>query len=168
MEDSMDSVLIGNTRLEAFAARMRAAGRILYGDVRRLQRDVLPHGIETRDELRLLLDLDRSVSRADWAYGEFLVASAVSFVVWGERPTGRVDDDVAEWLIGCLCSERLTRTGAAIVAEIAEEAEHVAPALLALLERRRRIPLPMLGEGESRRPDADAGVSPEAEVAQAA
>ncbi|HSP25469.1 MAG TPA: hypothetical protein VLQ65_09855 [Saliniramus sp.] len=135
----MDADIIGNARLEAFAARTRASGRILYGDVCRLQRNVLSNGIETREQVRLLLDLDRAVPRADRAFGEFLVASVVSFVVWGERPTGRVDEDVADWLIDCLCSERLTRTGIAIAAEIAEEADNAPPALLALLERRRRV-----------------------------
>lgn len=163
----MDTDIIGNARLEAFAARSRAAGRILYGDVRRLQRDVLPHGVETREHVRLLLDLDRSVLRADRAFGEFLVASVVSFVVWGERPTGRVDDDVADWLIGCLCSERLTRTGVSIVTEILAEADRAPPALLALLERRRSIALPALVEGEN---SADAGsvACAEVGVAQAA
>jgi hypothetical protein len=162
----MDADIIGNARLEAFAARSREAGRILYGDVCRLQRNVLPHGIETREQVRLLLDLDRSVPRADRAFGEFLVASVVSFVVWGERPTGRVDEDVADWLIDCLCRERLTRTGVAIVAEIVEEADLAPPALVTLLERRRRIALPSLHEDERRVPEADA--STDAAVAQAA
>jgi hypothetical protein len=158
----MDADIIGTARLDDFAAGARATGRILYGDVCRLQRNVLPHGIETREQVRLLLDLDRSVPRADRAFGEFLVASIVSFVVWGERPTGRIDDDVADWLIDCLCSERLTRTGVAIVAEIVEEADEAPPALHTLLERRRRITLPVLGEG--RLPEDVAG----AEAARAA
>lgn len=162
----MDADIISNARLEAFAERSRAAGRILYGDVCRLQRNVLSNGIETREQVRLLLELDRSVPRADRAFGEFLVASIVSFVVWAERPTGRVDEDVADWLIDCLCSERLTRTGVAIVAEILEEADQSAPALLALLERRRRVALPVFDKDESRVPEINA--SADAAVAQAA
>jgi hypothetical protein len=139
MEDEMDPQAINTSKLDAFAARARAAGRILYGDVCRLQRDVLPDGITSREEVRILLDLDRAIPRKDLSFSEFLVTSIVSFVVWGERPTGRVEAGTAEWLLSCICGEKITRTGVAIAAEIVAEAADGAAPFVAVLEGR---PLP--------------------------
>ena len=80
-----------NSSLQAFASNVQKAGRISFGDVKRLQRDILPNGISSRAEAELLLTLDQSVSRADRAFADWLVAMMVDFVVWGVRPTGSVD-----------------------------------------------------------------------------
>ena len=80
-----------NSSLQAFASKVQSAGRISFGDVKRLQRDILPNGICSRAEAELLLTLDQIVSRADRAFADWLVAMMVDFVVWGVRPTGSVD-----------------------------------------------------------------------------
>jgi len=152
LEEEMDMQEFNNAKLDTFAARTRAAGRITYADVRRLQREVLPDGIESREEVCLLLDLDREIPRRDPAFGEFLVASVVSFVVWGERPTGRVEAGTAEWLLACICGDRITRTGVAIAAEIVAEADEGAAPFVAILEGR-----PPQGTGSSQ--DAAHGVA---------
>jgi hypothetical protein len=139
MEEKMDAHATDTSKLDTFAARARAAGRILYGDVCRLQRDVLPDGIVSREEVRILLDLDRTIPRKDLGFSEFLVTSIVSFVVWGERPTGRVETEAAEWLLSCICGDRITQTGVAIAAEIVAEAAEGAAPFVAILEGR---PLP--------------------------
>ena len=51
--------------LSEFVSRLRQKGGISFGDVQRLQRDVLPDGIGAREEAELLIELDRHVSRAD-------------------------------------------------------------------------------------------------------
>ena len=80
-----------NSSLQAFASNVQKAGRISFGDVKRLQRDILPNGISSRAQAELLLTLDQTVSRADRAFADWLVAMMVDFVVWGLRPTGSVD-----------------------------------------------------------------------------
>ena len=75
-----------NSSLQAFANKVQAAGRISFDDVKRLQRDILPDGINSREEAELLLSLEQTVSRADRAFGDWLVAMVVDFVVWGMRP----------------------------------------------------------------------------------
>ncbi len=57
-----------NPSLHALAATLIRAGRIRSGDVKRLQRDILPDSISSRGEAELLLRLDQSVSRADPAF----------------------------------------------------------------------------------------------------
>jgi hypothetical protein len=43
------------TPLRVFATKARASNRLLYGDLRRLQRDVLPAGATSREEVEILL-----------------------------------------------------------------------------------------------------------------
>ncbi len=50
-----------NPSLDLFAATLIEAGRIRSGDVKRLQRDLLPDGISSRAEAELLLRLDQTV-----------------------------------------------------------------------------------------------------------
>jgi hypothetical protein len=84
-----------NSSLQAFANNIQRAGRISFGDVQRLQRDILPDGISSREGAELLLTLAQTVGRADCAFGDWLVATVVDFVVWGLRPTGTVDAETA-------------------------------------------------------------------------
>jgi hypothetical protein len=44
--------------LTLFAQKVLASNRLLFADLRRLRRDVLPNGITTREEAELLLGLD--------------------------------------------------------------------------------------------------------------
>jgi len=99
-----------NSSLQAFASNVQKAGRISFGDVKRLQRDILPDGINSRAEAEFLLTLDQTVSRADRAFADWLVAMMVDFVVWGVRPTGSVDAETAAWLTPFLAGQRATKT----------------------------------------------------------
>jgi len=120
-----------NPSLDLFAATLIEAGRIRSGDVKRLQRDLLPDGISSRAEAELLLRLDQSVRRPDPAFSAWLVAAMVDFVVWGTRPTGSVDRETAEWLVTELMGGRgPTRTAHLIAGEIVREAQDVDEALL--------------------------------------
>jgi len=55
--------------LSEFVQQVISRGRITYGDIKRLQRKVLPDGVMTREEAEALLILDRTVERMDptWA-----------------------------------------------------------------------------------------------------
>jgi hypothetical protein len=120
-----------NPSLDLFAATLIEAGRIRSGDVKRLQRDLLPDGISSRAEAELLLRLDQSVRRPDPAFSAWLVAAMVDFVVWSTRPTGSVDRETAEWLVTELMGGRgPTRTAHLIAGEIVREAQDVDEALL--------------------------------------
>src|SRR3954451_18076473 len=66
-----------NSSLQTFINKVHAAGRINFGGVKRLQRDILPDGISSREEAELLLTLDRTVSRADRSFADWLVAMMV-------------------------------------------------------------------------------------------
>jgi hypothetical protein len=113
-----------NSSLQAFASNVQKAGRISFGDVKRLQRDILPDGISSRAEAELLLTLDQTISRADRAFADWLVAMMVDFVVWGVRPTGTVDAETAAWLSPFLVGQRTTKTMRRLARELAAEADH--------------------------------------------
>ena len=112
-----------NTSFSAFVKETLAKNRIVLSDVRRLQCDLLPDGVASRDEADLLLVLDRSVGAVDPAWTTWLVPAIVDFVVWGERPTGRVEEDAARWLAAALAhgGERARL----IAQEVACEAESI-------------------------------------------
>src|SRR3954470_2204991 len=118
-----------NSSLRAFANNLQTAGRISFGDVKRLQRDILPDGIGARAQAELLLTLDQTVSRADRAFADWLVAMMVDFVVWGMRPTGTVDAETAAWLTPFLVGQRATKTTRRLARELAAEAEQGGTAL---------------------------------------
>ena len=112
-----------NSSLQAFASNVQKAGRISFGDVQRLQRDIMQDGISSREEAEILLTLDQTVSRTDRAFADWLVAMMVDFVVWGLRPTGTVDAETAAWLTPFLVGQRATKTMRHLARELAAEAE---------------------------------------------
>src|SRR4051794_34362451 len=115
-----------NSSLQTFINKVQAAGRISFGDVKQLQRDILPDGISSREEAELLLTLAQTVGRADCAFGDWLVAMTVDFVVWGLRPT--VDAETAAWLTPFLVGQRTT-TMRRLARELEAEADHGGTAL---------------------------------------
>ena len=121
-----------NLSLREFAQQVVETKRISFGDVNRLKRSILPDGIAGREEVELLIGIDRAIGRADPAWSPWLVAAIVDFVVWGDRPTGYVDETAARWLAAAL--EGSPRTARLIVSEILREAQAVDPLLAALAQ----------------------------------
>jgi hypothetical protein len=121
-----------NLSLQVFCNRIVAAGRVSADDVQDLGRHVLPDGLASRDEADMLIALDRVVTATDDAFGDWLVASVVDFAVWGERPTGYIDAEVARWLVASLRNGTgPTRLAARIAREVVREAEASDEALIA-------------------------------------
>ncbi|KMO35293.1 hypothetical protein [Methylobacterium aquaticum] len=139
-----------NASLQHFCNRIVAAGTLGLEDVRELNRTVLPEGLTCREEADMLFGLDRAMPDADEAFGEWLIASVVDFAVWGERPTGHIDADTAQWLAASLgCGRGPTVTGARIAVEVVREAETNDPALIAFALRANRVRNGAGSEGEA-------------------
>lgn len=110
--------------LESFVNETVGAGEITRADVRRLARDVVPNGIETRDEADVLIALDRAIGAKDPAWSAFVIGAVVDFVVWTSRPTGIVDREAARWLVASLgCGRGPTAVAMAIAFEVVRECE---------------------------------------------
>ena len=110
--------------LRAFAAEALQMKRIRYADLRRLERDVLPFRITSRDDAEILLSLDGSVVRSDRAWAGYLVPAVASFVIWGLEPAGRIDDAKAVWLLAAVATAR-RKIASAIIRKIVREAPQI-------------------------------------------
>jgi len=110
--------------LSDFVQQVISRGRITYGDIKRLQRQVLPDGAMTRAEAEALLLIDRTVERMDPTWAAYLSDTIVDFVVWGCRPTGYVDRETARWL-ETLLGVKSTKAARRILREVLHEAEGV-------------------------------------------
>jgi hypothetical protein len=95
-------VNMSNTKLQDFVTQTAARSQITFGDVRRLRRDCLPGGINADEEVGILIWLDSTVSRADKAWSQWLVAAVADFALRSEV----TEDGIVEWL------KRLTATTA--------------------------------------------------------
>ena len=110
-----------STTLRDFVLNAVEMKRIRFADLRRLQRDILPYRITTREEVEMLLSLDAVVERADRDWRQYLVPAVAQFAVWGLEPVGRVDQAKADWLLEAL-ELAAPKTGSAIIRHVVIEA----------------------------------------------
>jgi hypothetical protein len=118
--------------LTLFAQKVSASNRLLFADLRRLRRDVLPDGITTREEAEVLLGLDQ-IERLDAEWAAYLAEAVAKFVISVSDP-GSIDHDTAAWLT-VLLSAAQPWTAAAIVRAIQREVHQVDEALAAFTKR---------------------------------
>jgi hypothetical protein len=93
-----------NSKLQDFVTTTVLHNRITFGDVRRLQRDYLPHGLASREQVELLLQLDGMIDRADRAWADWLVAAVFDFAVFSERSVDAVESGTCDWLLDHLAA----------------------------------------------------------------
>ncbi|KRE14989.1 hypothetical protein ASE63_17205 [Bosea sp. Root381] len=111
-------------QLREFVDLVLDRGAINIDDVKFFQRDIVADAVLTRDDIDVLIALDRAVPRRCEAFADLLVALTVDFAVWQNRPTGYIDRDKAYWLVTTLSAgEGPTPTARRIAAEIVREAE---------------------------------------------
>ena len=125
--------------LREFISSVLARKRLRFGDLRRLQRDVLPTGITTREEAEALIALDQAVPKADVDWPGYLTTVVKGFVVSSGDPPGCVDAETTAWLVSQLSSSQ-PRTALAIAREVVLDAKEVDAALLSFVESHRRKP----------------------------
>jgi hypothetical protein len=123
---------MSGTSLRDFVSRAMEHKRIRFGDLRRLQRDILPARITTREQAEVLISLDSWVDKADREWRRYLIATIRDYVIWGSPPAGRIDNDKAEWLVAALRTSS-RKTAGTITREIIREAPEVNDEALHLL-----------------------------------
>ena len=114
---------MSGTSLRDFVSRAVEHKRIRFGDLRRLQRDILPARITTREQAEVLIALDSFVDKADREWRRYLIATVRDFTIWGSPPAGRIDIDKADLVVAIRTSSR--KTAGAITREIVREAPEV-------------------------------------------
>ena len=93
-----------NSKLQDFVTITVLHNRITFGDVRRLQRDYLPHGLASREQVEMLLHLDGVIDRADRAWADWLVSAVFDFAVFSERSVDAVESGTCDWLLDHLAA----------------------------------------------------------------
>jgi hypothetical protein len=116
---------MSRTALHQFVARVLADDRILFGDLKRLQRDILPARITTREEAEILLFLDSAVHRTDREWTAYLTTTVRDFAIWGLHPAGSLDRRKAEWISAALPFGDPKKTARIILREIMQEARRI-------------------------------------------
>ena len=97
-----------NSKLQDFVTITVLHNRITFGDVRRLQRDYLPHGVTSREEAELLIRLDGMIERADRAWTDWLTVAVFDFAIFSERSVDAVASGACEWLLDVLAALDVT------------------------------------------------------------
>ena len=88
-----------NSKLQDFVTITVLHNRITFGDVRRLQRDYLAHGVSDREQVEILLHLDGMIERVDRAWADWLAAAIFDFAVFSERSVDAVESGTCDWLL---------------------------------------------------------------------
>jgi hypothetical protein len=123
---------MNQSSLQDFSVRVLAGGRIGKRDVQILQRDLLADGVSSREEAEILIRLDREAGSVHASWSAWFIGTLTDFVVWGARPTGRIDEETGRWLATCLLEGGRAPRAHRLVAELEREADDIDAGLLAL------------------------------------
>jgi hypothetical protein len=121
---------MGNIFLHAFISKVRDSRRLLYGDLQRLQRNVLPDGPTTREEAETLIALHDVLERVDDGWPGYLAGALKAFALSSSKPRGSIDRERAKWLVSALAALP-SKMAVTIAREIVQEAQHADAELLA-------------------------------------
>jgi hypothetical protein len=131
------------TPLTLFAQKVLASNRLLFADLRRLRRDVLPNGITSREEAELLLSLDH-LERLDDEWPGYLAEAVTAFILSGSKPPDFALPTTA-WLVTQLSAAQ-PRTAIAIVRTLEREGYQLSEDLAIFTGRAgRRLAVPAFG-----------------------
>jgi hypothetical protein len=83
----------------------------------------------TRREAELLLETDAAMSGENPAWTAYFVENLVEFLVFGERPTGRISNTDAYWLAACLDPQEMG-SAKALLSALVRQAEALPACLM--------------------------------------
>ena len=116
-------------------------------DVASLHRHLFADASLDRAEAESLFELERAaLSRCD-TWTAFFIEAVTDHVVWGERPTGRLDEDAACWLMREV-DATLSPASFALLVNILDEAQSVPSWFPAAVHARAVAGWPGLSHGE--------------------
>jgi hypothetical protein len=121
--------------LTLFAQKVSASTRLLFADLRRLRRDILPDGIRSWEEAELLLSLDHT-ERLDAERAAYLAEVVAAFILSASE-TPALDPATTAWLVAVLTTAQ-PRTAAAVVRTLEREGYQLSEDLVALTRRAGR------------------------------
>ncbi len=96
---------MGDTSLHSFATKVLKGNRLLFADLRRLERDVLPDGVRSREEAEILISLDR-LERVDAGWPPYLVGVLSEFALSQSQSCRGFESEPDPWLSELLLRAR--------------------------------------------------------------
>ncbi|HEX4765141.1 MAG TPA: hypothetical protein VH414_02585 [Lichenihabitans sp.] len=99
-------------------------GAVTEADVVALRREVFAQHAPSRIEIEDLFAIDAVAQPKGEAWAEFFVEAVTDFVVWGQRPTGLVEEADAHWLLAKVDAAK-TVSSFAVLVNILDQAHRV-------------------------------------------
>ena len=130
-----------DTGTTAWSDEMIGKGRVAATDVTRLSNDLCPMGLMTLDEAGALFRVEREVLDKHPSWAPAFTTLVCDCLVWGDRPTGVLSDERAEWILKLAVRTR-TQAAEDLLRLIASEAAQ-APAWFIKAVGRRGQSMPM-------------------------
>ena len=90
--------MTNDLNLAGFVTSASAHGRITFGDVRRLQRDYLPAGIETRAQAEMLAALAGKIEHADRSWRQWFATTLADFATKSAESGAAAHAETIVWL----------------------------------------------------------------------
>lgn len=112
-----------------------------------LHRHLFAEGSLDRAEAEALFDLERAGLARGEAWASFFIGAVTDHVVWGARPTGRLDAAQAGWLLAQADAAR-TPASFALLVNVLDEAQDVPASFAAAVRARAAAGWPGLPRGE--------------------
>jgi hypothetical protein len=89
--------------LEKDGARLRFMdGALVQEDLGALRELASDRGLQTREEAEVFFSLDRMMLKPNADWDHLFVDAVANFIAWQERPSGRIGEAAADWLIACI------------------------------------------------------------------
>ncbi len=136
------------TRLAADHLSVAADVRELAApEVVSLHRHLFSDASLDRSEAEALFDLERAGLNRGETWTAFFIQAVTDHVVWGARPTGRLDEGQADWLIAQVDDTR-TPASFAVLVNVLNEAQAVPPWFAGAVRARAVAGWPGVSRGE--------------------
>ena len=120
--------------LRAFARDIAARREFNESDMQFLRQARAETACDPREMVDLFLLVDSFDAPKPAGWPDFLIETIVDMVVWGERPTGVVTAEAADWLLARIAPDNIHPTGAqrALLVSLVREAQVCDPRIGAL------------------------------------
>lgn len=136
---SMFGLHAHNGRREVIEQLTRAGKDLTSAEIRQLRRALFEDEGVSRDEAAALFDLDRTQGAACPEWTEFFVECLTDHVVWQARPTGVLNNEQAEWLLG-EADKAASLASFALLANVLAESHRAPQWFLDAVRTRARAP----------------------------
>jgi hypothetical protein len=116
-------------------ARLRFVdGTLMRDDMQALKDLACDRGLQSREEAEVFFSIDRMMKKPGSDWDSLFVDAVSGYIAWQERPSGRIGEEAADWLIACV-GDKPTPRGFRLLLRLSHEIDDVPPRILDICER---------------------------------